>query len=375
MSETVSSQKDKSGTGIGYMPQLDGLRTVAISGVLFGHFVGQTNFRIAHWERLGVVLFFVLSGFLITGILLRCRDAGPANGLSGWRAVRTFYARRVLRIFPIYYLTLFICTILNYRPISDNLFWHITYLSNVYSALFGKHYAAAAHLWSLCVEEQFYLVWPFVVIFAPNRLLRKIIIGLIIASVSYKTIGSLSSLSWEATTRPLLGCLDSLGLGALLALHLNDPVEHPKSDFLFFRIAPLIGWPSLLALQSLWLISPVNPRSMTAYVGLTDFAAALTFLTLIRKAARNSSWAFGGFLAWSPIRYVGKISYGIYLYHLLLVPLLRGIFRVAGIEPISPGIIRFFVYTSVTLMLAALSWHFIEKPINGMKKYFSYFET
>ena len=359
-----------------YMPQLDGIRAFAISGVLFSHFFGETFFinRIAHWGRLGVILFFVLSGFLITGILLKCRDSSPTND-SRWRGVRVFYARRALRIFPIYYLTIFICVILQYRPVQENLIWHVTYLSNISGALFGTSFGHASHLWSLCVEEQFYLTWPCVVIFAPRRLLPKIAVGVIASAICYKLIGSLCGLNWTQLSWNLFGCLDSLGLGALLAIEFHEGKRPLQSVVPFSKKALLIGLPALLGLQCWRMISPGDFRQATIYVAFVDFAASLCFVVLIRHAAMGSKGIIGAILDWSPIRGIGKISYGIYLYHLFLLTFIPQYLLLLKLDAPPPGVFRFLIYTSVSIILAAMSWYIIEKPINKMKKHFPYAES
>ena len=356
------------------MPQLDGIRAVAIFAVLIPHFSGGTLFitRIAQWQRMGVILFFVLSGFLITGILLNSREASLEGNYSRWDAVRVFYSRRVLRIFPIYYLTLLACILLQYNPVKLHLFWHMAYLSNISGPLVGKSYGAAAHLWTLCVEEQFYLIWPFIILFAPRRSLRRIIIIIIVSALCYKTLVPLLGLTWAIATRPLPGCLDSLGLGALLALQFYDREKGSDSGARLAKYALVAGLPLLLAVQSLWFRHGMDARSSTAYMALVDLSVALPSLALIRSAALNSPGIIGAFLRWRPMRYIGKISYGIYLYHLFLVPLAAGIFGLFGIEPIPPGWKRVVVYGIFSILLSALSWYVIEKPINSMKRHFPY---
>ncbi len=360
-----------------YMPQLDGIRTCAIFGVLVSHFLTGKNYiqYIAHWGRLGVILFFVLSGFLITGILLRYRDACLVDGSSRRHALRTFYIRRTLRIFPIYYLAILVMTLLDYAPVRDNLFYHLTYTSNFSASFSGENYAYATHLWSLCVEEQFYLLWPFVVIFAPKRLLRKITLGIIAGAVIYKAASFCGGFSWAVSTRPIFAVMDSLGLGALLAIsrHQQDLQNDPaKSKLSLPRIGLAVGLPSLIALQFLWSIPSVDSKSNFAYVVLVDLAASLSYIALIDSAARKSSRLFFRFLGWAPVRYIGKISYGIYLYHFFLIFFLPKAFSALGIQAILAGLPQFPVYTTATVALAALSWHLVEKPINDFKKRFSY---
>jgi peptidoglycan/LPS O-acetylase OafA/YrhL len=106
-----------------HMPQLDGLRTLAVAAVIWSHWVPAYQFGF-EWGLMGVNLFFVLSGFLITGILLDSR-AGAERPGGRWFAIRQFYARRVLRIFPLFYMTLALLVLLNIRPVRQTLVWHV----------------------------------------------------------------------------------------------------------------------------------------------------------------------------------------------------------------------------------------------------------
>src|SRR6266849_732607 len=164
-----------------YRPQLDGIRTLAVSAVFLQHFVGFQNLPgilgVIPWGQLGVKLFFVLSGFLITGVLLRSRDAVEQAGVSNWFAARQFYVRRFLRIFPLYYFVIAICVLLNIPPVREILVWLLTYTLNIYASLrgqWGNLDLYVAHFWSLAVEEQFYIVWPWFLLFAPRKRLLVI---------------------------------------------------------------------------------------------------------------------------------------------------------------------------------------------------------
>ena len=124
----------------GYMPQLDALRAIAVGAVILHHFLPLGRFipyDFVTFGDLGVRLFFVLSGFLITGILLKCKSKVDLGDESPSFELRQFYVRRFLRIFPVYYLTLAIVAILNVPTVRTTFFWHLSYLSNVYFALRG----------------------------------------------------------------------------------------------------------------------------------------------------------------------------------------------------------------------------------------------
>src|SRR5438874_1438183 len=152
------------------MPQLDGLRAFAVFGVLIQHFL---SFEMPGF--LGVRLFFVLSGFLITGLLLDSRNL-VESGLSTYgEQLKRFYARRMLRLYPPLLVFIAVCLVLDLGRMRSDWPWHATYLSNVYlifirprQNLFPVHI-----LWTLSIEEQFYLAWPLFILFAPRRYFAK----------------------------------------------------------------------------------------------------------------------------------------------------------------------------------------------------------
>src|SRR5665213_1037330 len=188
--ETVGSEtaQKPGGTLIGYMPQLDGLRALAVLAVWFEHWGAPPIPGLKYIHELGglgVFLFFVLSGFLITGILLRGREAIETQGIALREVTRTFYIRRFLRILPVYYVVLFSTAIL--LPNTRRLFWwHFTYTTNLWYGVHWFDYVPGAHFWSLAVEEQFYLAWPWLVLLTPRRFLMKSMIWIAAISAIYR---------------------------------------------------------------------------------------------------------------------------------------------------------------------------------------------
>ena len=161
-----------------YFPQLDALRAVAVLGVMLHHYWPEAEKALGlSTGFLGVQLFFVLSGFLITGILLRARDRVQLGQSSTAHGIGQFYVRRVLRIFPLFYAMLAIAWLAGLPEVRDSLPWHLMYASNVYMVRIQDWHGSVSHLWSLAVEEQFYLVWPFVIFFMPRRWLLPVFVG------------------------------------------------------------------------------------------------------------------------------------------------------------------------------------------------------
>lgn len=325
-------------TPLAYMPQLDGLRAVAVFLVLWTHTAARDPLAALTVGTGGVILFFVLSGFLITGILLQHKDAAPVPLL------RSFYARRFLRIFPIYYLAIAVLVVANYAPAVNALPWHLFYLSNVAGAS-GMNLGYTTHFWSLSVEEQFYLLWPAVILFAPRRWLSVVIWSVIAMGPLWRLIGVVAGWPLVAQAYPLPGVVDALALGALLAYYADDN----KARRWLAGIAAVLG--VVLLGAALWA-AVVQPDAPLYRIGST-LALALVSLALVDGAARGMY----RILDWRPLRFVGRISYGVYLYHFPLMILLpRSLLMVAG----------------VSVLVAALSWRYIEAPITNLKRHFPY---
>ncbi len=151
------------------MPQLDALRALAVLAVMYQHFaLRQQWLNYIPLARVGVQLFFVLSGFLITLILLKARERAQRDK-SRLFEIRQFYARRFLRIFPLYYGIVIAGAIVATPGFREALFWHLSYLTNVYNAITGQWAGVTAHFWTLSVEEQSYVLWLWIVVFAARR--------------------------------------------------------------------------------------------------------------------------------------------------------------------------------------------------------------
>ena len=360
----------------GYMSQLDALRCFAVVGVVFEHnWQPQLPWIFANfgWGELGVQLFFVLSGFLITGILLRGLTA--PDGIRPRRLffARQFYIRRFLRIFPVYYATLVVLLIAGVGPTRAIAPWLFTYTTNIYIWFFGTWVHPLSHFWTLAVEEQFYLVWPCVLLFAPRRWVIPLLVGLIAIAPAYRLyatyrhhadIWSGSYTSGTAT----ISVVDSLAAGALLAIVIARAGDSEKVRRTLTRVVlpvGLLGYIGLLVLD--WYGNGIR----------ADFTFSRTTLVLIScwligSASYGFGGAFGRLLELRPIAYLGKISYGIYIFH-NLVPVAFATAAVhLGISYQDAGPANFFATFAATIAVAALSWHLFESPINRLKRFFPY---
>jgi peptidoglycan/LPS O-acetylase OafA/YrhL len=348
-----------------YMLQLDGLRALAVFGVLFGHFCmhGRREILpIAHWS---VQLFFVLSGFLITGILLRCRDLSsrPRSRLD---QLRQFYIRRTLRIFPVFYLIVLIAATINIPPVRETILWLVTYTTNIHLALRGGWHGSIDHFWSLAVEEQFYLLWPWLILFVADRYLLPCILAAIVLAPVYKLGGVYAGLNDVAGEVITFANFDSLGMGALLALY------RYKKPSQFTRLGRhrIYGWISVaLAMLGAYLFIFLQ----SAFSGIVDdLLLAIVFACIIHKASVGFGGPVGFLLETRPLLHCGKISYGIYLYHNFVPPCAWAFCKHFHLRYPQHPVGRLALFGGVTIAVATLSWAAFEQPVNNLKRRFRY---
>lgn len=334
-----------------YYPCLDGLRAISIVLVLLQHFfVPVSPFQVG---GMGVIVFFVLSGFLITSILLQMRTQVDSNQSTLSHVLKTFYIRRGLRIFPIYYLALTGAVIFNLPHVRESVGWHLTYQTNNFLALTAQPGGSCTHFWSLAVEEQFYLIWPAVLMFVPYRYLVRTIGLLIATAIACKLI------IYRCDLSSLMGwlmpcCLDALGAGALLAVWLK---KQPNLSQKVFNL-PLVGSVLLLCAVAHYCYG-VNFHSSAAMFLDTTLDALLGFL-LIGFLVRSESM-LSRTLSFKPLVALGKISYGVYVYHLLV-----GCVRL----PIANPCADFAINSTLSILVAVISWKFLESKINTLKTRF-----
>jgi peptidoglycan/LPS O-acetylase OafA/YrhL len=345
-----------------HLPQLDGLRALAVLAVIAEHTLSGRPLIALTPGGAGVRLFFVLSGFLITGILLRAGDMAAKGGSPGC-ALRAYYARRFLRFFPLYYFALAVALLLGVQGAREAVGWHLAYLTNIYGAVTGW-LGHLAHFWSLAVEEQFYLVWPALVLFVPRRRLgllfiAAVAVGPVARVIAYFWIGDVSRACILAPS-----CLDSLGLGALLAYAGRE--WGPARAARLAAAGRTVGLPLLLVVNAYRL--KCGDGILT--LALRDVALALIAVWLVHGGACGFPGRAGRFLSWPPLVYLGAISYGIYVWH-GLVPALAE--HATGLPyPEDAGAMKFLCVTGAAVILATLSWHLFEKRLNGLKRYFPY---
>lgn len=363
-----------------YIKSLDGIRFLAVSLVLFDHWSGdKLGFPASY---LGVCLFFVLSGFLITRILLSAKENDTTLNRGHGFSLKRFFVRRTLRIFPIYYLTLAILFILNVQPVRSKIFWLITYMSNNYIAIMSNWLGSVDHLWSLAVEEQFYIFFPFLILFLPIKNLQKALYFLIVLAIVLRAYFYVSGASWIQPYVLMPTCLDAFGLGGLLAFS----VYYQKSTALKYLrkpVVPLIGI-LIYVLTVIWLKSVSEDHNYVSiiFLRLSESLISVGIIGFLVVRDSEKKWLHRLF-EWSPLVYIGKISYGIYIYHNFIYNpyhstanniLVRLTNRITGFFEdgfIGISIKIIFLYI-VVVLLATASWFLIEKPINKLKSKYGY---
>lgn len=369
-----------------HIPALDGIRGLAILVVMLGHFTLAYQ-PVYFWEGfvkrfletgwVGVDLFFVLSGFLITGILLQ------AKGSKHY--FRNFYARRTLRIFPLYYgflVAFFIIAPQLHTPAPGSQFhewqrsqwWFWSYLSN-YQILFpewARPYPLT-HFWTLAVEEQFYLFWPAVVLLTSRKGLIRVCISAVVVALGVRIGLHVAGIPETAGYRITPARIDTLAIGGLLAVLVLDE----RARELIRRYA-VHGFVVCLAIVTAIAIpARALPQSSFAMQTIGYPAIAVASALLIYTGIDATRWKpLNGFFTTRLMRFLGKYSYGIYVIHF---PLTRAFDR-AGLRVSSfatfggselPGAIAYALIASAcSVLLAFLSWQLYERHFLRLKRLF-----
>lgn len=346
-----------------YAGQLDSLRAIAVAMVAWHHWYPQWSFGLPLDS--GVQLFFVLSGFLITGILL---DAHRSNSVLagtkvGVNILTSFYARRFLRIFPLYYLALALALLLDLKYIDVDFWWHVFYLSNYRFLLEDRWGGAASHFWSLAVEEQFYIFWPLLLLLVPAGRLRLFFSAIIVFGIVFRGVGVwfFPSVShWNIATP---ANMVALGFGALLAHFVRDRVLNDRVDGRFLLRALGFG-------LVVYVLLVHAPRSSALISVAEHVFLCVIFGVVIICAFRGVGGVGGLLLSYAPLRYLGRISYGLYVFHNFAPVIWQ---KTGGAIWIAEaGLGRFAGLCAITLGLSVVSWHLMEKPLNDLKRFFPY---
>ena len=338
----------------GYRPQLDSLRALAVSTVLLAHF-WLPNLGLS---SLGVRMFFVLSGYLLTSILLRERHDAAVCGAGRGTLLTHFYLRRILRIWPAYYAALAAAVLAGAHQLEETIAWHALFGSNILFFLEQQWYPPiASHLWTLAVEEQFYLVLPVVILFVPQRLLPSLLVVFVAAAIIYRSVvaANVGGTNDFYFLLPIAQ-LDALAGGALLAL-----VQKRKGPV---NWKMLLGW-SVPATALLLLLPLPDGVDFT----LTPAVEVLVMAGLVAAADAGIGGTAGAILSSRPLVALGRISYGIYLYHNFVAAAFNaGAVRLG--YPEFSGPFAFVLFYILTAIVAAASWFALERPALSLRRHF-----
>ena len=337
------------------IPALDGLRAIAVFLVVFYHF----NVLLSP-ASLGLMMFFVLSGFLITWLLLRENDKQGAISLRG------FYRRRTLRIFPAFYVY-WVGTVLLLLLTGREVLWpqavsSFFYAANYYNAINGDPGTAFSHTWSLAIEEQFYILWPVVFIRLRNDLskMTRFLCCTILAVWLHRLV---LCFVFEVDQGYFYSAfdtrLDQLMVGCLLAVALRRGVMTSFWKAACSNLLLPLGV-CLLLLSSIYFGDILTPR----YRDVFGFALEpILIAVLIVQVIWLSSLPLMKWIEWPALRYLGRISYSLYLYQQVTVSLVRNIMEGQS------EMLQLIIAVAVTVIAAALSYHLIERPFLRLKSF------
>lgn len=351
----------------GYIPQFDGLRGLAILLVLIGHsgfLEALPDAGMLEYARFGVDLFFVLSGFLITGILL------DSKGSEHY--FRNFYARRALRIWPLYYVILFLAFVLtpilvpSTKPAAGAWPAFVVYVQNIAFIDKDTYPFGLGATWSLAVEEQFYLTWPVLVFLLRRRALALVSVSLIIVSLSFRLVGYFHGAPSNFVHQFTLSRLDAIALGSLAALWLRSP----SCTLSLWRTR---AYQFLAVGASGTVLARVLMHRNSSIFGYTFMGILFTGLLGISLSYDPRISLLGRILSARWLRYVGRISYGTYLLHLPLFILwarLIGSQSFLSSNLVVRNLFAFAGQLLLVMMASSISWRLFEGPILRVKRFF-----
>lgn len=370
------------------MEGLDALRGIAVTWVVWHNctydfsldgIAAKVLALITNSGWLGVQLFFVLSGFLITGLLLETQ--GHRNQL------RFFYVRRTLRIFPLYYTSLIICLFalpllgIEWHALlasRENQLWFWLYLNNWASVFVDP--GIFSHFWSLAIEEQFYLLWPWLVVGLSRRHLAVSCLLLIALAIATRFTITYFIPAWyagNATYTFTVARCDALAAGCLLAVLMRDPRCLQRLQ----RLAPGLFWGTLGLIACIVLgTQNFEPRGLGISV-LNQSLAAIFFAFVIFFSvlpAEPGDRLVPGLHRVLQLRFlniIGKYSYAIYIIHGVLKYAWLDSFAIdtatlTGFRLWLVNVYNAAAVFSLSLLLAMLSWKLLEEPFLRLKRYF-----
>lgn len=344
-----------------YMPQLDGLRAIAVLCIMWHHWAPDRFNTGIPLDR-AVQLFFVLSGFLITGILLDARARAEATENSLVEVFVSFYARRMLRIFPLYYLVLAVACYFQVAGLPAGWRWHALYASNFYFLSSPGWGTPIGHFWSLAVEEQFYLLWPALILCLRVRSIPAVLAVTAVVGPLYRMAGSYTNSNgiWFIGTP---GSFDSLAIGGFVAYGCRYTKGAWRTSARYRLLAFLVA---------LFAYVIITIPGCPGWLRYFDFSfLSVAFGVVVFQAALGFRGICGSLLSSWVLRYIGKISYGLYVFHNFASIPTRELLRLFPQLKLVPG--NFLLCNlAITFCASSLSWYLLESPLSLLKKHFPY---
>jgi peptidoglycan/LPS O-acetylase OafA/YrhL len=361
-SETPPRQKEKVKSS--YQPHLDGLRALAILGVLFEHF-GVALPALLRCGPLSVRFFFVLSGYFITLSLWKLQAEISESDGGSFLPVCRFYLSRFLRIGPPFYLALIVGALFGIEEVRANFFWLAPFQANNYIAYIGYWPEAISHFWSLAVQEQFYLIWPVIVLTLPKRWFLPTMGAFIVFGLVFRLFCIATDAPTLTRWVTLFGCFDSFAVGALVAYlrqsRLLDQMRFLSRTILFAM--PLAAFACFFLGRALMTLPENN-----LFLALTESVDAVFLAWALSAALIGVKGPYARLLCWTPLVYLGRISYGIYVYHVFVIIIISPLLVPYGLTEVHFAFGRIALLLMLTLALSSLSWHYVEQPFLAWKK-------
>ncbi len=347
----------------GRAAQLDGLRAVAMLAICWDHWRPHGWTRMFPFE---VCLFFflVMTGYLITGSLLRQRDRSEAkSGPWKWEALKTYQIRRGLRILAPYYAALGVAWLVLAPDFLSAPWWYVFHVSNIHMAALPAWPPGTNHFWSLAMQQQFYLVWPFVIWFTPRRCLWPVVLAFAAAGPATRFFEGTFAQWWARPDVLTWASLDYFGIGGLFALAVHRGMSLESPGLRWISLFGLAGYLAVFGAFVLgWPTFGLRPLQQTFLsLALCGFIAAGTV----------GFSGYGGRLLEHPVlQRIGQVSYGIYLFH-NLAPMVTGKILPFLWHPVfetwGGQLLRVAVFGGVTWALTLASWRWIEEPLQGFR--------
>ena len=374
--------KASCGSRPSYFPEVDGLRGVAILLVLWYHapflfrelpefFAEQTPWsmlgllgRMSLGGWIGVDLFFVISGFLITLILLRIKDrAGSALA---------FWGRRGLRILPL--ALLYLAVLIGLTSIGDPLkilssfdewAWYAFYLGNIHIAIYGWQPLAVMILWSLAIEEQFYLIWPFIVRFCTVDQLFRWSMALIVIAPLARALMLVAGTDYPAIYVLTFCRVDALAAGAVMAvLYSSGRWQQHMAPRKRLAVPAL----AMIMLTLLVPFSPSLPQTRTWLFSVFGYSWLAISFAIVLGASLEIQGPIRAVLTSRVLIFLGRRCYGLYLWHVVAAGCV-----VAAVQQWNVGFhVHVLLWLLTLLMMATASWVFFERPILRFKRFLPY---